>query len=225
MSQEYQYLKELIAHENWHILQKGEKPQDLSCRKCYPVDISQVPAEFYNFWKYWAKPRSGDSIFTAQTIEYFEQLRTCSNQQQAENLFLQLVKTIRYPQIPNFEQLINTLHFYWEVTDNFNNWDVYYSDQSSNTSEESEMASAFNRTSKPISKTNYGFGDDDFDVERQPWGSHQTDRQILGTSSTIKKNEDDDDDPYQENLYIEENSSKPIRFGNYGWKPTNRNYA
>ena len=55
MSQEYQYLKELIAHENWHILQEEEKPQDLSCRECNPVDISQVPAEFYNFWKYWAK--------------------------------------------------------------------------------------------------------------------------------------------------------------------------
>ena len=34
MSEEYQYLKEVLAHENWHIQQEGEKPQDLSCREC-----------------------------------------------------------------------------------------------------------------------------------------------------------------------------------------------
>ena len=26
MSEEYQYLKEVLAHENWHIQQEGEKP-------------------------------------------------------------------------------------------------------------------------------------------------------------------------------------------------------
>ena len=201
MSEEYQYLKEVLAHENWHIQQEGEKPQDLSCRECNPVDISQVPTEFYNLWKYWAKPRCNNSIFTANTVENFEQLRTCNNIQQAKELIRKLVKTIRYSQIPNFHQLVETLNFYWEVTENFNNWDVYYSDQSTETSEESEMT---NRTKNM-------FADDDFYVnnEQQQWGAWQNDREeqkTLGTNSTIKRNEDDD----YSNLYIRETSENPI---------------
>ena len=201
MSEEYQYLKEVLAHENWHIQQEGEKPQDLSCRECNPVDISQVPTEFYNLWKYWAKPRCNNSIFTANTVENFEQLRTCDNIQQAKELIRKLVKTIRYSQIPNFHQLVETLNFYWEVTENFNNWDVYYSDQSTETSEESEMT---NRTKNM-------FADDDFYVnnEQQQWGAWQNDREeqkTLGTNSTIKRNEDDD----YSNLYIRETSENPI---------------
>ena len=112
-------------------------------------------------------------------------MRTCNNIQQAKDIIRKLVKTIRYSQIPNFHQLVETLNFYWEVTENFNNWDVYYSDQSTETSGESEMT---NRT-KGI------FADDDFYVnEQQHWGSWQNDREeqkTLGTSSTIKKNDED----------------------------------
>lgn len=33
--------------------------------------------------------------------------------------------------IPSFDILVETIQFYWEVTDHFNNWEVYYSDQAS----------------------------------------------------------------------------------------------
>jgi hypothetical protein len=200
MSEEYQYLKGVLAHENWHIQQEGEKPQDLSCRECNPIDISQVPTEFYNLWKYWAKPRCEDSIFTAQTVENFEQLRTCNNIEQARNLIGKLVKSIRYSQVPNFHQLIETLSFYWEVTENFNNWDVYYSDQSTEISEESEMTQ---KTQKP-------FSDDDFDVEQNQWGTWRNDREqqrTLSTFSTIRQYENNDDSY----LHIYEASENPIR--------------
>ncbi|RGB29190.1 hypothetical protein C1646_766903 [Rhizophagus diaphanus] len=48
--------------------------------------------------------------------------------------FWQFIISPRYPDIiPSFDTLIEIIQFYWEVTDRFNNWEAYYSDQSSNT--------------------------------------------------------------------------------------------
>ena len=35
--EKYQYLSNIIAHENWHIEQSEELTEDLSCFECHPV--------------------------------------------------------------------------------------------------------------------------------------------------------------------------------------------
>ena len=52
MSEEGQYLQQVITHETWHIYQQGDKPEDLSCIDCFSVDTQQVSNEFIDFWKY-----------------------------------------------------------------------------------------------------------------------------------------------------------------------------
>ena len=95
MSEEGQYLQQVITHETWHIYQQGDKPEDLSCIDCFPVDTQQVSNEFIDFWKYWAQPRCIGSKFNGNTVRIFEQLRFCKDQQ-VLNLVSHLVKTIRY---------------------------------------------------------------------------------------------------------------------------------
>ena len=69
-----------------------------------------------------------------------KQLQTCKELQQVFNLIIQLVHTIRYPQLPDLNQLVDSLQFYWEVTDQFNSWEAYHSDRTSKTSEESKIS-------------------------------------------------------------------------------------
>ena len=102
------------------------------------------------YWKY----------FYGKTVEFFEQLRNCIEEQQVLELITQLIRSIRYPQVPNFEQLIDSLQFYWEITDQLGNWEAYHSDY---TSEISEMGSNKN----PV------FGEEDFKADQQNWNSNR----------------------------------------------------
>jgi hypothetical protein len=133
MSKELSYLQRVIRHEDWHINQQKSKQEDYSCNKCFPVDIQQISNEFEEFWKYWTQPRCSGSQFNSNTVETFERLQKCTDQQ-VEGLILYLIKTIRYSAIPNFTLLVESLQFYWEVTNKFNNWEAYYSDNSSDVS-------------------------------------------------------------------------------------------
>src|SRR5215475_11690292 len=133
MNRESQYLQQVITYETWHINRQGNKPEDSLCSICYPIDTLQVPSEFFDLWKYWAQPRCSNSKFNRNTVRIFEQLQFCEDQQVLD-LSLQLVETIRYPAVPNFLQLIESLKFYWEVTEQFNNWGAYCSDNSTDIS-------------------------------------------------------------------------------------------
>ena len=111
MNRESQYLQQVIAYETWHINQQGDKPEDFSCNICYPVDTSRVSDEFLDLWKFWAQPRCSGSNFNRNTVEIFEQLRFCKDQQLVD-LSLQLIQTIRYLAVPDFLQLVKSLKFY-----------------------------------------------------------------------------------------------------------------
>ncbi|CAB5202718.1 unnamed protein product [Rhizophagus irregularis] len=51
--------------------------------------------------------------------------------------------------MPAFDTLVETIQFYWEVTDRFNNWEAYYSEQLSDTaSNTSKMSGNQNKTDK-----------------------------------------------------------------------------
>src|ERR1700722_2654621 len=190
MNREYKYLQDLIFHENWHILRNGEPLEDLSCIECHPIEILKVSDQFCEFWKYWAIPRCIGSTFTVKTVEFFEQLRNCIEEQQVLELITQLIRSIIYPQIPNFEQLIDSLQFYWEITDQLENWDTYNSDY---TSEISEMGSS-NKVSM--------FGGDDFDVDQLNWNSNRRDREYRSTVDTVR---DEDEDNYS-TMQVDEKS-------------------
>ncbi|CAB5197780.1 unnamed protein product [Rhizophagus irregularis] len=63
----------------------------------------------------------------------FQKLQRQRDSQEVYKLIQELVQTIRYIVIPAFDTLVETIQFYWEVTDCFNNWEAYYSEQSSDT--------------------------------------------------------------------------------------------
>ena len=143
MNERFEYLRKIIAHKAWHIGNNSEDPpEDLSCEECYPVDTQQVSKKFHDFWKYWAVPRCTATGYTSQTIEYFQQLEDCDTDLQVREIIRILATTIKYKSpLPNFELLLESLQFYWEITDKFNNWKSYYSDSSSEKS--SRMSQTF----------------------------------------------------------------------------------
>ncbi|CAB5358714.1 unnamed protein product [Rhizophagus irregularis] len=90
--------------------------------------------------------------------------------------FWQFVISPRYIVIPAFDTLVETIQFYWEVTDRFNNWEAYYLDQSSDTA---------SNTSKMSGKVNQNKTDKND-------GSSGSEQQFGGTEpTTILKNGED----------------------------------
>ena len=108
--------------------------KDLLCVDCYPEDQNLGLLEnprFREFGQFVISPRYPDSTFTQNTIWVFRKLQRQQDSQKVYKLIQELVQTIRYTVIPSFDTLIEIIQFYWEVTDRFNNWEAYYSDQSS----------------------------------------------------------------------------------------------
>jgi hypothetical protein len=80
------------------------------------------------------KPRSVKVIFTTNIIQVFEELRRCNRSFTAIQLIRQLVQTIRYWKIPSFQILEEAIEFYWGATRKFNNWEIFCSKNSFETS-------------------------------------------------------------------------------------------
>ena len=141
MNDGLEYLRKIILHKAWHRTENTEKViDDLSCEQCYPVDTQQVSKRFHDFWKYWAVPRCTAISYTSQTLIYFQQLELCSSEFLVRDIVLKLATTLRYKSLlPNFEILVNSLQFYWEITDQFSNWKSYYSDDSSEVSDKMDQ--------------------------------------------------------------------------------------
>ncbi|CAB5199482.1 unnamed protein product [Rhizophagus irregularis] len=90
-----------------HSQGKQDLIEDLSCADYYPEDQNLGLLEnsrFREFWQFVILPK----------------------------LIQKLVQTIRCTVILAFDTLVETIQFYWKVTDHFNNWEAYYSDQASN---------------------------------------------------------------------------------------------
>ncbi|CAB4431500.1 unnamed protein product [Rhizophagus irregularis] len=136
MNKEFQYLQQIFQYIEDHNQGKQDLIEDLSCADCYPEDQNLGLLEnprFREFWQFVILPRYPDSVFTQNTIRVFRKLQRQRNNQKVYRLIQELVQTIRYTIIPAFDTLVETIQFYWEVTDRFNNWEAYYSDQSSDT--------------------------------------------------------------------------------------------
>ncbi|CAB4413394.1 unnamed protein product [Rhizophagus irregularis] len=136
MNKEFQYLQQIFQHIEDHNQGKQDLIEDLSCADCYSEDQNLGLLEnprFREFWQFVILPRYPDSVFTQNTIRVFRKLQRQRNNQKVYKLIQELVQTIRYTIIPAFDTLVETIQFYWEVTDRFNNWEAYYSDQSSDT--------------------------------------------------------------------------------------------
>ena len=96
MSSEYYYLQQIISHESWHINQEGESPIDLSCGRCFPVDINKISTEFNHFWKHCIELRGIESNYSASTLVLFEQIRNQRDNSKVKNQIQQLLETLRY---------------------------------------------------------------------------------------------------------------------------------
>ncbi|GET62778.1 hypothetical protein RIR_jg36095.t1 [Rhizophagus irregularis DAOM 181602=DAOM 197198] len=99
---------------------KKDLIEDLSCADCYPEDQNLGLLEnprFREFWQFVISPRYPDSVFTQNTIRIFRKLQRQRDSQEVYKLIQELVQTIRYIVIPAFDTLVETIQFYWEVTD------------------------------------------------------------------------------------------------------------
>ena len=188
MNDGLEYLRKIILHKAWHRTENTEKViDDLSCEQCYPVDTQQVSKRFHDFWKYWAVPRCTAISYTSQTLIYFQQLELCSSEFLVRDIVLKLATTLRYKSLlPNFEILVNSLQFYWEITDQFSNWKSYYSDDSSEVSD--KMDQNKKATMGEVADNNQTVTKDEEDAQ---------------SNGTV---ENDDND----NLFIRETSTNPI---------------
>ncbi|RGB33554.1 hypothetical protein C1646_761543 [Rhizophagus diaphanus] len=133
MNKEFQYLQQIFQHIEDHNQGKQDLIEDLSCVDCYPEDQNLGLLE---------NPRK---------------LQQQQNSQKVYKLIQELVQTIRYIVIPSFDTLIEIIQFYWEVTDRFNNWEAYYSDQSSDTASNTSKMSG-KETQKKTEKNNENSG-------------------------------------------------------------------
>uniref|UniRef100_U9ULE2 Retrotransposon gag domain-containing protein n=1 Tax=Rhizophagus irregularis (strain DAOM 181602 / DAOM 197198 / MUCL 43194) TaxID=747089 RepID=U9ULE2_RHIID len=102
MNKEFQYLQQIFQHIEDHNQGKQDLIEDLSCADCYPEDQNLGLLENPRFREFW------------------------------QFVILPKYPTIRCTVILAFDTLVETIQFYWKVTDHFNNWEAYYSDQASN---------------------------------------------------------------------------------------------
>ncbi|CAB5195642.1 unnamed protein product [Rhizophagus irregularis] len=142
MNKEFQYLQQIFQHIEDHNQGKQDLIEDLSCADCYPEDQNLGLLEnprFREFWQFVILSRYPDSVFTQNTIRIFRKLQRQQESQEVYRLIQELVQTIRYIVIPAFDTLVEMIQFYWEVTDHFNNWEAYYSEQSSDTTNNNQQ--------------------------------------------------------------------------------------
>ena len=179
MNKGFEYLKKVIAHSSWHLEKTEVRTEDFLCDKCYPIDIQQVPEEFHYFWKYWAISRGVGISYTSQTILHFQQLIECNTKSRVKDLILELAFTIRF-QLPllNFNLLLESIQFYWEVTDQFTNWKVYLADEFSEKS--SNMSDNENIQATTLTST-WGGNDNEGDI------SKDTVVELISSEKKLKK--------------------------------------
>ena len=120
-------------------------------------------------------PRCTAISYTSQTLVYFQQLESCDSEFLVRNIILKLATTLRYKSLLlNFEILVDSLQFYWEITDQFSNWKAYYSDNSSEKS--SKMSGNRKATMEEIINNNQTVTNDE--EETQSTGTVEEDKQI-----------------------------------------------
>jgi hypothetical protein len=197
MTRVYQYLRRVITHEEWHINQEGDAPEDLSCIECYPVQPDQLHKDFTNLWKYWAIPRCPGSKITSNTLIIFHKLKEYNKELIAEDLIQQFVETLRYSQIPDFELLADSLFFYWESTNHFNSWGIYQSEYSSEVISMSKDDNDKNDFAKQLEENRRLEENQD-----NSWGQNNNNE---NSTSTISGGDDD-----YSNLSVGERSEHPI---------------
>jgi hypothetical protein len=135
MSTEIEYIRRILQHSDEHSKGQPLKTKDLSCIICYTENQREIENQaFAEFWERVIKPRSVKVIFTTNTIQVFEELRRCNRSFTAIQLIRQLVQTIRYWKIPSFQILEEAIEFYWDTTRKFSNWEIFCSENSSETS-------------------------------------------------------------------------------------------
>jgi hypothetical protein len=135
MSTEVEYIRQILQHSDEHSKGQPSKTEDLSCIICYTENQREIENQaFAEFWEHVIKPRSVKVIFTTNTIQVFEELRRCNRSFTANQLIRQLVQTIRYWEIPSFQILEEAIEFYWGATKKFSNWEIFCSENSSETS-------------------------------------------------------------------------------------------
>jgi hypothetical protein len=135
MSTEVEYIRRILQHSDKHSKGQPLKTEDLSCIICYTENQREIENQvFAEFWERVIKLRSVKVIFTTNTIQVFEELRHCNRSFTANQLIRQLVQTIRYWEIPSFQILEEAIEFYWDATKKFSNWEIFCSENSSETS-------------------------------------------------------------------------------------------
>jgi hypothetical protein len=125
-----------------------------------------------------------------------------------------LVKTIRYPAVSRFSQLIESLQFYWKITDYFSNWKAYCSDNSSNISNITESSEEISTT---LGQAKRGFGSEiEQDNKQKTFG----DTIDIGQNKKNKSNWIWQEEKYRDNylaLNIDDKSDQHIGSGT-GWQ-------
>ena len=111
-------------------------------------------------------------------------MESCSSEFLVKKIVLKLATILRYKLLlPNFDILIDSLQFYWKITDQFSNWKVYYSDSSSEKS--SKMSGNKKATMEEVIDNNQTVTNDEEKV--QSTGTveeNKYERLIVGETST-----------------------------------------
>ena len=207
-SEEYQYLSNILTHENQHLQQERNLTEDPSCIICHPVIETEITTEFTYFWKRCVQPRYKDSTYSAKTIEIFEYIRvSIGRTAKLLDQLTQLVKTIRYSQIPNFQVIVDNIHFYWSVTEKFNNWTPYYSESSESSIETLSESSETIQPDEMSGNNNHIFGEEDFAYETTSWKDRANDQ---GRHKSLTMVQDDEEGDGCSGIGIREDTNSPF---------------